>query len=73
MDEYKRVNCDFYDQLEDYATKGKKLLLMVMDDVSVSEIEGKIKTFATQNQIEFLILESGEHIRLDNIMSVTEF
>ena len=64
MDKNKKVSCDLYDQLEDYATRRKNLLFMVMDDLSVSEMEGKIKTFTVKDKIEFLILESGEQIRL---------
>ena len=69
---YKRISCDIYDEYERVAVQKKTLLLMVMGDMMVEQIEGKIKTLETKNKEEFMILESGKRIRLDAIVSWTE-
>ena len=71
-DKYKRISCDVYDQYERMGVQKKTILLTVMGDMMVTQIEGKIKTLETKNKEEFMILESGERIRLDNIINWTE-
>ncbi len=69
---YTPINCSVYDEYERIAVQRKTILLMVMDDMMITQIEGKIKTLETKNKVEYMILESGERIRLDDIVSWTE-
>ena len=70
MKPYTPINCSQYDFLESLATLKKVCLIqyMVADEILV--VEDKIKTLITKNKEEFLILEKGSEIRLDNIISI---
>lgn len=72
--EYKRVGCDFYDQLESYATLKKKIAIQYIDSSSSNSVyeEITIKTLETKNKEEFLISTSGLRIRLDKIISLND-
>ncbi len=69
---YKPIDCNIYDEYERIAVQKKTILLMIMKDFAVSEVEGKIKTLETKDKVEYMILESGQRFRLDEIVSWTE-
>lgn len=70
---YKPINCNFYDELEAYATLRKEVLVQYMVGGMMIKTESMIiKDFLTKNGEEFLISTKGTKIRLDNIMAVTE-
>lgn len=71
--DYKRVSCNFYDQLELYATLKQTVLVRYKNqEGNEEEQELKIKTFETKNKEEFLISNDGLRLRLDNIISCTK-
>ncbi|MFD1550893.1 hypothetical protein DNU06_05175 [Putridiphycobacter roseus] len=71
-DSYKSIACSYYDQLEAYATLGKKLKLVYLDENGkTANKEIQIKTFETKNQEEFLIGTDDFRLRLDKIQSLT--
>lgn len=70
--DYKPIDCDIYDKYESIATRKKTIKLKVKNEMVTTEIEGNIKTLETKNKVEYMILESGERIRLDDIVSWTE-
>lgn len=71
MKTYQPISCDFHDILEDAAVRR---LLVEVDyrDPQGSErtVNSKIKDITVEGQEEFLLLESGEKIRLDQLISV---
>lgn len=71
--DYKRVSCDFYDQLEIGATYGKVLLIKYKDEDNMTLLtESSIKTLETKDKEEFVILDNGLRIRLDRIITLNE-
>ena len=73
MEKYNRINCNFYDQLEIFATFNKELNISYLDeDATVINDTIKIKTLETKNKEEFLITMLGRRIRLDKIVTISE-
>lgn len=71
--EYKRVSCDFYDQLEIHASRKSRLKIkFVNEDEETKELKTAIKTLETKNKEEFLVTESGHRLRLDRILGLSE-
>jgi len=68
---YKCVSCDFYDQLESWATFSKKLSInyLTKEGIDKSSLI-VIKDLVTINKEEFLITDTGEKIRLDLIQLI---
>jgi Rho-binding antiterminator len=69
---YQPITCNFYDILQDYATKGTYVKILYLTPlhelVSVSSI---IKDFiTTADKEEYIVLAIGEQIRLDAITKV---
>ncbi len=69
MGEYKRINCDFYDHFEIFASRKTWVYILLKDG---SEFNTRIKTLETSNKEEFAILNSGRKIRLDVIEELAE-
>lgn len=70
---YKRISCDLYDQLEIFATyKTKVRIKYVEPDTTQKEETCIIKTLETKDKSEYLITDKGTRIRLDRIVSMTE-
>ena len=67
-DKYIPIACHTYDKLEAAAVKKVKMRLEYKDNDTKKVIEDHIKDFKTENKEEFLILSSGEKIRLDRII-----
>lgn len=68
---YKPISCDFHDILEDAAVKRLLVDVVYQDDQDhESTVTSKIKDITVEGQEEFLILNSGEKIRLDRLVSV---
>ena len=70
-DEYKPIDCIYYDILEAHATTGDRITIAIKTE------NGRIKTFSdriinleTRKGEEFMILESGNIYRLDIIVSI---
>ena len=72
QEKYKQVNCNFYDQLERYATLKTKLFITYAQNNSEIREEIEIKTLETQDKSEYLISNLDKRIRLDQIISILE-
>lgn len=70
MDNYKPVDCGFYDRLEAAAVLRKTVEIEFLKDDSSVTSEAVIKDLRAVNGAEFLILTDGTEIRLDRIVSV---
>lgn len=68
---YQPISCDFYDELELLALRktAAKIVIRTAEN-EIKEIESVIKTFYTKEKEEFMVLENGEEIRLDKLVSV---
>lgn len=68
---YQPINCHFYDELELLAIRKKTCALVYKDEkeATLKRID-KIIDFKIIDAAEYMILESGEQIRLDRIIEV---
>jgi len=68
---YQPINCHFYDELELLAIRQQSCLIQYHNEVEkVIEITAIILDFKIIEQAEFMILKSGDKIRLDKLVSV---
>ncbi len=68
---YQPINCHFYDELELLAVRQQSCLIQYHNDAEkVVEKKDIIMDFKIIEQAEFMILKSGQKIRLDKIISV---
>lgn len=68
--QYKPINCSTYDKLEALAVQKTICVIQFLESDTETVISSKIKTLETINKEEFLILETGTRIRLDNIITL---
>lgn len=68
---YQPISCDYYDELEIVAMR-QTIAEVVFENEAGEKttISTKIKTLQTRNSEEFLILENGDEIRLDKLISM---
>ncbi|MFT4971223.1 MAG: Rho-binding antiterminator [Paraglaciecola sp.] len=70
-EKYQPISCDFYDELELLAMRKTVAKIVIRkEEDGVEEISNVIKTLYTKNKEEFLVLENGNEIRLDKLVSV---
>jgi len=68
---YQPISCDYYDELEIVAMRQTIAEIVFKNEKGVeTTISTKIKTLQTRNSEEFLILENGDEIRLDRLVSM---
>jgi Rho-binding antiterminator len=72
MEEYQPISCSFYDRLEEAATIARVVKLKYFEKAELIEVRDKINTFKIRNKVEYLILDSGQEIRLDKIDSLDD-
>ncbi|MEL7063229.1 MAG: hypothetical protein AAFP00_05790 [Bacteroidota bacterium] len=67
---YQPINCNYYDELEAMATFRKVVdIQYYLEDGSIETIQGQIVDFRVVASVEFMILKSGQEIRLDYLVS----
>lgn len=68
---YRPISCAFYDELEALATLRKPALIRYYRTPEyIDEIIGEIVDFQIRNKAEYLLLASGQSIRLDELIEV---
>jgi len=68
---YQPINCHFYDELELLAIRQKNCLIQYQNEAEkMLEKMDVILDFKIIDKAEFMLLKSGEKIRLDKIISV---
>ena len=70
MEEYTPVPCDFYDQLEAFATLGTPCEIRFSQDERPGIVKGKIIGLYARERVEYLKMNNGMEMRLDKITSV---
>ncbi|AXH16253.1 hypothetical protein CP985_12525 [Malaciobacter mytili LMG 24559] len=69
---YIPINCHFYDELEALAIKKIKAKILYLEKNKELEVENFIIDFKNLNKEEFLVLSSGQYIRLDKIIKIND-
>ena len=70
MKEYQPISCDYYDILELTAMRKNVVEIIFENERGEREIvNARIRTFATRQKEEFMILDNEKEIRLDKLIS----
>jgi Rho-binding antiterminator len=73
MDTYIPVSCDFHDELEAIATLRQTCHVVYRTETGVTaEVSGRIVDVYAANHADYVKLEDGTVIRLDQILSVND-
>jgi Rho-binding antiterminator len=68
---YQPISCEFHDVLESLATKARRApVVYVGDDGALHEVSAVITDLFGRDGVEFMVLDSGETVRLDRIVTV---
>ncbi len=68
---YEPIDCNFYDLLEAAATLKKNCIIEFFNTEFIEEqVVSRIKNLFTENKVEYMELENGMIIRLDNIIAL---
>ncbi|MES2099698.1 MAG: hypothetical protein V4569_07765 [Pseudomonadota bacterium] len=71
MNDYHPINCEFHDVLESLATRKRRCVVTYRSsDGSTRFVEAVIADVFAREGAEFLLLDSGDVIRLDALASV---
>lgn len=66
---YEPISCEFYDQLQVAIQRKIPSTIVYLKDEKKETVKGLVKTMSVLDYKEFLILDSGEKIRLDLIFT----
>lgn len=70
-DLYHPVSCSFYDHLEALATLKRVVKIHFVNDLEDQiSVEGMIVDFEIADKAEYLVLHTGQKIRLDKLINV---
>lgn len=72
MDSYKPISCDFHDILEDAAVRRLRIEVAFNSEGGEQVTIGRIKDITVEGQEEFLIMEDGLKLRLDQLTRVDQ-
>ncbi|SIN78737.1 hypothetical protein [Chitinophaga niabensis] len=68
---YQPIDCDYYDRLEAWATMHTICLLVFRDENGEEQtVSGRIEDLYALNKVEYLRMDNGLLIRLDQLLSV---
>ncbi len=69
---YTPIDCNYYDRLEAHATRRQRIRIDYRNEQGEAAVlEGAlIVDLQTRNKEEFMILETGQEIRLDKLIAV---
>ncbi|APW43195.1 hypothetical protein [Rhodoferax saidenbachensis] len=71
MTTYTPINCEFHDVIESTITRRQPVTLVVMDAVGdVQTLHDKVTDVFAKEGAEYLVTESGQTIRLDQLQSI---
>ena len=71
METYKPISCDFHDELEAISVQKKPVEVVYKDERGGRQVlEGRITDLYTRDHEEFMIVEGGVEIRLDQLVMV---
>ena len=67
---YIPIDCSYYDRLEAWATLRENVTIKLNEKPEL--LTGVIKDLYVRDKVEYLLLNSGKEIRLDQIASVND-
>lgn len=68
---YVPISCNFYDELEAIAVRQQTSLIQYLNEAGeAQEAIGNIKDLFVENKVEYMLLDNGQRIRLDTLLSV---
>ena len=68
---YNPINCNLYDELEILAMRKQRTSIVYMDNETKVELQDAlIKNLYSREKIEYMVLENGVEIRLDQLIQV---
>ena len=67
---YQPINCDYYDRLEAWATQRTRVTIEYLSGAAPATIEGVIVDLFVKEKVEWLRLENGATLRLDQLIAV---
>ena len=68
---YIPISCSYYDELEAWATLKTNCLIVYRDNEGMTlQTEGLIKNLFTSNKEEFMHLDYGLQLRLDQLINI---
>ena len=71
MSAYKPIDCNFYDILEANATRKRYVRIQYFSDLQeFLTVDAIIRDLYVCDKVEYMLLSSGEEIRLDRLVSV---
>lgn len=70
MTDYAPIACGFYDRLEAWAVRGRPVEVVWQDDGAERRAEARIADVAARDGADWVVLETGETIRADRLVSV---
>lgn len=71
MQAYVPINCEFHDVLEATAMRGRAAVIRYLDEQeSLRIVETRIRDLYARNAMEYMRLDDGSAIRLDQVVSV---
>ena len=68
LGDYTPISCDLYDQLEMLAMRKSSVSMRIQRDGNIQRIAGVIEKMETRKDGEFITLDYGTEIRLDQIL-----
>ena len=69
IQKYVPISCSFYDYLEEAATLGRLSTIEYMKDNCLVKVESAIQTLLIKNKVEYIVLDNGQSVRLDYLIS----
>ncbi len=70
MQTYHPIQCSDYDLLESLATIGTRCSITYAEEGLTRNVQAIIKDLVTENKQEYMLLDNGETLRLDTIISI---
>jgi Rho-binding antiterminator len=73
MKTYQRISCDYYDNLEAWATLKTLCHIIYLSETGEQKsTQGLITDLFAENHAEYMVLNNGLTIRLDYILSIND-
>lgn len=68
---YRPIDCGLHDELQLLVLRGRSVALVVLDEAGASRtLEGRPVDVTTRAGAEWLVLDDGSALRLDDLMEV---
>jgi Rho-binding antiterminator len=73
MLKYIPIDCNYYDRLEEAATRRQIVTLRYREGAEEKTVQGRITDLQIKEGAEWLLLEQGFWLRLDNLIAMDQW